>query len=346
MGFVFGRFPAVDDISILVKYLQVRTIQFFACGDIGLRDFHNCRLVFLNCFQLNGLNFLSLIRSIKAQDLIRRNKTGRSMKLFHIILSERQIQCTFCLTIFIGSHLLKQGICFYDYLAIFIDDIFGIVDSEDSTRYDISIICILFLDRNRHFLSFIGEGHLVKYNRSILICIYKNSFFTVLIMNKSFRCLGFFYIIFAKRKIFHIRISIFIRSYFCHQGILCIIQGTVSIFIHLMIGSKNIFCSIYFKCNAFQSTQLILEIMIITGKKFSLFENGQVSLNRMILIFHFDNGIFTGRIDHIGCVSIYRYRYISRRLCISLRRSHFFDSVISDLQIVRKDQISILIGKI
>ena len=119
-----------------------RHIQFCSSSNVRFCDLHCGRLVFLNGFQNNRFHILSLIESIKVQDLIGRYITCRGFQLFHIVASKRKIQCTDCLTLLIRSHFLKESICRNNYFAV-CGNIFFVVDTKYGTCHNSTIFRIL-----------------------------------------------------------------------------------------------------------------------------------------------------------------------------------------------------------
>ena len=172
---ILNRSPFIHNIPVLIQHFQACTIQFCSSGNVRFSDLHCGRLVFLYRFQNNCFHILSLIGSIKVQDLIGGNESCRSFQLFYIVASKWKIQCTARLSLLIRSHFLKQGICLNDYFAV-CGNIFFVVDTKYGTCHNSTIFRILFFNRNRYLLSFITDGHFLLYYRSILAFIDKDNF--------------------------------------------------------------------------------------------------------------------------------------------------------------------------
>ena len=172
---ILNRSPFIHNIPVFIQHFQACTIQFCSSGNVRFCDLHCGRLVFLHGFQNNRFHILSLIGSIKVQDLIGRYIPCRGFQFFYIVASKRKIQCTACLTLLIRSHFLKEGICRNNYFAV-CGNIFFVVDTKYGTCHNSTIFRILFFNRNRYLLSFITDGHFLLYYRSILAFIDKDNF--------------------------------------------------------------------------------------------------------------------------------------------------------------------------
>ena len=90
----------------------------------------------------------------------------------------------------------------------------------------------------------------------------------------------------------------------------------------------------------------INKILFKSGQHLTFFIDRQLSFYRMVLVIYRNNGISTLRIHLVCCVSIHRNLYIILIKRVPFRCIDFLNPVMSDLQILRHDQISLTVRKI
>ena len=167
-----------------------------------------------------------------------------------------------------------------------------------------------------------------------------------MVQDESFRCSLFYHIVRTKRQILCNCFSVFPGRYCYYQCIFCIDQLSVSVFIFLIIRCIDIFSCIDIKFRTLQVSFFINKILLESGQHFTFFIDRQLSFYRMVLVIYRNNGISTLRIHLVCCVSIHRNLYIILINRVPFRCIDFLNPVMSDLQILRHDQISLAVRKI
>ena len=167
-----------------------------------------------------------------------------------------------------------------------------------------------------------------------------------MVQYESFRCSLFYHIVRTKRQILCNCFSVFPGRYRCYQCIFCIDQLSVSVFIFLIIRCIDIFSCIDIKFRTLQVSFFINKILFESGQHFTFFIDRQLSFYRMVLVIYRNNGISALRIHLVCCVCIHRNLYIVLIDCVPFRCVDFLNPVMSDLQILRHDQISLAVRKI
>ena len=167
-----------------------------------------------------------------------------------------------------------------------------------------------------------------------------------MVQNESFRCSLFYHIVRTKRQILCNCFSIFPGRNSCYQCILRIDQLPVSIFIFLIIRCIDIFSCIDIKFRTLQVSFFINKILFESGQHLTFFIDRQLSFYRMVLVVYRNNGISALRIHLVCCICIHRNLYIVLIDCVPFRCVDFLNPVMSDLQILRHDQISLAVRKI
>jgi len=152
--------------------------------------------------------------------------------------------------------------------------------------------------------------------------------------------------IFSKGQIFHNCFAILVRSDLCHHIPFRILFVAFSGTVHLEISCINILRCDDLKLRTRKRLHFILEFAVIAFQHLALFLDRQFPFYRMVVIVHGDHRIPTGGIHQKCGIAVHFYFIVVLIQRITVRRIYFFNPVMAEFQIVRKDQIALLIRKI
>ena len=142
------------------------------------------------------------------------------------------------------------------------------------------------------------------------------------------------------------RFSVYVRGKRRDQIARSILQNPIPLFILLKIGGIDILCSIYFKDCSFQIFCFVDKILFQSTQDLPCFDNMKFTLYWMVFIDCLHNNICGNAVHLIRCIRINIHFIIILVQCITKRRLHFFNTVTSDLQVLRQDQIPLPIREI
>ena len=113
-----------------------------------------------------------------------------------------------------------------------------------------------------------------------------------------------------------------------------------------MVCGIDVLGSVNFKHSPCKAGFLINKVFIKPFDYFSFLADGQSAFCRVVLKIHLDDQVTADRIFLVCSIAVYLDFHGIGAVGISIRCSHFFDAVISTSQILRQDQVSVLICKI